>query len=48
MPWMETDARKQRQQFYRDYVSGQWSMIELCERYEISRPTTLSKARRSD
>ena len=36
---METDARKQRQQFYRDYVSGQWSMSELCERYEISRPT---------
>ena len=36
---METDARKQRQQFYRDYVRGQWSMSELCERYEISRPT---------
>jgi transposase InsO family protein len=36
---METDARRQRQQFYRDYVSGQWSMSELCERYQISRPT---------
>jgi putative transposase len=36
---METDARRQRQQFYRDYVSGQWSMSELCERYQVSRPT---------
>ena len=36
---METDATKQRQQFYRDYVSGQWSMSELCDRYQISRPT---------
>lgn len=36
---MDTDARRQRQQFYRDYVSGQWSMSELCERYQVSRPT---------
>ena len=36
---METDPKKQRQQFYRDYVSGQWSMSELCDRYQISRPT---------
>ena len=36
---METDSKKQRQQFYRDYVSGQWSMSELCDRYQISRPT---------
>jgi transposase InsO family protein len=36
---METDAKKQRQQFYRDYSSGQWSMSELCDRYQISRPT---------
>ena len=29
---METNAKKQRQQFYRDYASGQWSMSELaCE-----------------
>jgi hypothetical protein len=39
MPWMETNAKKQRQQFYRDYASGQWSMSELCDRYQISRPT---------
>jgi transposase-like protein len=36
---METDTKKQRRQFYRDYASGQWSMSELCDRYQISRPT---------
>jgi transposase len=36
---METNPKKQRQHFYRDYTSGQWSMSELCDRYQISRPT---------
>jgi len=27
---MNTNPTKQRQQFYRDYASGQWSMSELC------------------
>ncbi|MEC4687141.1 MAG: IS481 family transposase [Nitrospirota bacterium] len=36
---METNPKKQRQHFYRDYASGQWSMSELCDRYQISRPT---------
>jgi hypothetical protein len=27
---METNPKKQRQHFYRDYASGQWSMSELC------------------
>ena len=36
---MQTNAQKQRQQFHRDYESGQWSMSELCDRYRISRPT---------
>lgn len=36
---METNPTKQRQAFYRDYVSGQWSMSELCRRYQVSRPT---------
>jgi transposase len=36
---MDTNPTKQRQQFYRDYTSGQWSMSELCDRYQISRPT---------
>ncbi len=36
---METDPQKQRQHFYRDSASGQGSMSELCDRYQISRPT---------
>ena len=36
---METNPKKQSQHFYRDYASGQWSMSELCDRYQISRPT---------
>ncbi len=36
---METDTKKQRQHFYRDNASAQWSMSELCDRYQISRPT---------
>ncbi len=36
---METNPKNQRQHFYRDYTSGQWSMSELCDRYQISRPT---------
>ena len=36
---METDKLHQRWAFVLDYVSGQWSMSELCERYGISRPT---------
>ena len=36
---METNPKKQRQHFYRDYSSGQWSMSEVCDRYQISRPS---------
>lgn len=36
---MDTNPTKQRQAFYRDYTRGQWSMSELCRRYQISRPT---------
>ncbi len=36
---MDTNPKKQRQHFYRDYASGQWSMSELCDRYQISRPS---------
>jgi hypothetical protein len=34
---METNPKKQRQHFYRDYASGQWSMSELCGRWECGR-----------
>jgi transposase InsO family protein len=36
---METNATEQKLGFARDYESGQWSMVELCERYGIARPT---------
>ena len=36
---MRTTPQRQRQAFYRDYESGQWSMSELCRRFNISRPT---------
>lgn len=39
MPFMETDKVKQRLAFVLDYKSSQWSMTELCERYQIARPT---------
>jgi transposase len=39
MPWMETNAEKQRRAFVHDYESGQWSVSELCHRYRVSRPT---------
>src|SRR5512145_2342754 len=39
MPWMETSVAEQRWSFVQDFVSGQWSMTELCERYRITRPT---------
>ena len=34
---METHVLNERLRFVTDYESGQWSMTELCERYEISR-----------
>ena len=36
---METTAVDARARFACDYVTGQWSMTELCERYGVTRPT---------
>ena len=36
---METNVVDERCQFVWDFASGHWSMSELCERYEVSRPT---------
>lgn len=36
---METSVLEQRTQFVRDCESGHWTMTELCERYQVSRPT---------
>jgi putative transposase len=39
MPWRESCKMDERIGFIADYVSGLWTMTELCERYEISRKT---------
>jgi len=39
MPWLETNAVKERHHFVQDLASGHWSMTELCARYGISRIT---------
>lgn len=39
MPWLETNAVMERQQFIGDFESGQWSMSELCQHYGVSRTT---------
>ena len=36
---METNGVAQRHQFVRAYQSGRWTMTELCDRYQVSRPT---------
>jgi transposase InsO family protein len=39
MPWRENCAMDERIRFIGEQKSGLWTMIELCERYEISRKT---------
>ena len=39
MPWDETTPMDQKTQFIADYLRGQDSMSELCDRYGISRKT---------
>lgn len=36
---METNAVDERMRFAHDFLTGQWSMTELCERYGVTRPT---------
>ena len=36
---MDTTAVDERAGFARDFLTGQWSMTELCERYGVTRPT---------
>ncbi|MGH8473057.1 MAG: hypothetical protein ACREVJ_11505, partial [Gammaproteobacteria bacterium] len=38
MPWKETCAMDQRVQFIGEWLSGEYSKIDLCEFYGISRP----------
>ena len=39
MPWDQTSAMDQKRLFIADYLSRSFSIVELCERYGISRPT---------
>lgn len=36
---METHVEQERAHFVAAYASGRWTMVELCERFGISRPT---------
>lgn len=37
MPWKESDAMHQRLDFVREAMSNRFTMVELCERYGVSR-----------
>jgi len=39
MPWKETCAMDQRMQLISDWLKGEFSITELSEHYEVSRPT---------
>ena len=39
MPWLETNPMLERRHFIQDFVSGHWTMTELCVRYGVSRTT---------
>ena len=39
MPWRETAPMKERMRFVTDWERDPYSMVELCERYGVSRKT---------
>ena len=39
MPWRENCAMDERMRFIVERRSNEWTMTELCDRYEISRKT---------
>jgi transposase InsO family protein len=39
MPWKETCAMEERAAFVRAWWSGEFTMSELCRRFDVSRPT---------
>ena len=39
MPWKEIKIMDQREQFVRDWLSDEYTKVELCAGYGISRPT---------
>ncbi len=46
MPWKVSGVVERRKQFVAEYQSGQETMTELCQAYEISRPTGYAVLRR--
>jgi putative transposase len=46
MAWAETNPVNERRRFIADYASGHWSMVELCQRYGISRKSGYARLRR--
>jgi transposase InsO family protein len=46
MPWKVSGVVERRQEFLADYVSGQWTMTDLCRAYGISRPSGYQVLRR--
>ena len=39
MPWRETNPMEQRKEFINKFLTGQWTMAELTDRFGISRVT---------
>ena len=39
MPWKETCTMDQRRAFIEAWLSREFTMAELCRRFEVSRPT---------
>ena len=46
MPWKVSGVMEKRKDFVADFVSGDWTMSELCRQYGISRPTGYAVLRR--
>jgi putative transposase len=48
MPWQERCAVDERTRFVGEYLSGLWTMTELCERFAVSRKTGYKWLQRYD
>ena len=48
MPWKETCAMQEREQFVRAWQSGEFTMSELCRRFYVSRPTGYKMVARAE
>jgi len=46
MPWTVSGVMEKRKDFLADYMSGDWSMSELCRIHGVSRPTGYAVLRR--